>query len=367
VSRRFQSGGALREGTFYVSRSADSELPDALCRGELCHVLAPRQMGKSSLRLRVDAVLRARGVCSCCVDLSALGSTEVTPEQWYFGLVDALARSLDLPDPARFWRSKGLLSPGLRWSRYLQSEIVEKVACPVVIFLDEIDAVRSLPFSADDFFASIRFLFNSRADDPAFERLRFCMMGVATPGELMRDTARTPFNVGRGVRLADFSHAEAEAFLPGLSDNADEAYRLLDNILHWTSGHPYMTHRICEKLAEESVSGDPLPAKALVSRLVGDLFQRRGRVEDLCLSAVERVFTRGRSRPRVTEMLTLYQRLVAEDRVLAVSDDPVQTALCLAGLAAERDDGASVWVQVRNPIVANVFDSAWVSERLAAR
>lgn len=45
----------------------------------------------------------------------------------------------------------------------------------------------------------------------------------------------------------------------------------------------------------------------------------------------------------------------------------MQTALCLAGLAAERDDGASVWVQVRNPIVANVFDSAWVTERLAAR
>jgi AAA domain-containing protein len=367
MSRRFQSGGALREGTFYVSRRADHELPDALCRGELCHVLAPRQMGKSSLRLRVDATLRARGVRACCVDLSALGSTEVTPEQWYFGLVDALARSLGLADPVRFWKSHGLLSPVLRWSRFLQSEIVEKLVEPVVIFLDEIDAVRSLPFSADDFFASIRFLYNARADDPACERLRFCMMGVATPGELMRDTARTPFNVGRGIRLADFSRAEAAAFLPGLSGDPEEADRLLDSILHWTEGHPYMTHRICEMLAEESMSGDVLPATTTVSRLVGDLFQRRGRVEDLCLSAVERVFTRGRSGPRVTEMLILYQRLVTEERVLAISDDPVQTALCLAGLAAERDDGASVWVRVRNPIVANVFDLAWVRERLAAR
>ena len=367
MSRRFQSGGALREGTFYVSRSADVELPEALCRGELCHVLAPRQMGKSSLRLRADAVLRARGVRSCCIDLSALGSTEVTPEQWYFGLVDALARGLRLADPVRFWKSHGLLSPVLRWSRFLESEVVEKIACPVVIFLDEIDAVRSLPFSADDFFASIRFLFNARADDPAFARLRFCMMGVATPGELMRDTARTPFNVGRGIRLEDFSRSEAEAFLPGLSGNPEEANRLLDNILAWTEGHPYMTHRICERIAEESMSGEVLVPQAHVHRVVGDLFQRRGRVEDLCLSAVERVFTRGRSRPRVTEMLVLYQRLVIEDRVLAVSDDPVQTALRLAGLAAERDDGASVWVRVRNQIVAHVFDNSWVNERLAAR
>jgi len=363
---RFQSGGALREGTFYVSRGADTELPEALCRGELCHVLAPRQMGKSSLRLRVDAVLRGRGLRSGCVDLSSLGSTGVTLEQWYYGLVDSVARSLGLPDPGEFWSRNARLSPVLRWSRYLRSEVIGTIPSPVVIFIDEIDAVRSLPFSADDFFASLRLLYNARADDPACERLRFCMMGVATPGELMQDTARTPFNVGRGIRLDDFTRVEAKAFLPGLSGLSEEPEHLLEIILEWTQGHPYMTHRICEVLSDESM-GDLLPAGVLVARLVGDLFLRRGRVEDLCLSAVERLFTRGRSGPRMTEMLLLYQRLLNEEHVLAVSDDPVQTALRLAGLAAENDDGATVWMRVRNPIVETVFDDSWVQERLAAR
>jgi hypothetical protein len=365
VSRRFQAGGALRDGTFYVSRSADTELPEALCRGELCHVLAPRQMGKSSLRRRVNAVLHRRGVRSGGVDLSALGSTGVTLDQWYFGLVDSIARSLGLEDPGKFWESQARLSPVLRWSRFLRSVVLGSIASPVVIFVDEIDAVRSLPFSADDFFASLRLLYNARAEDPATERLRFCMMGVATPGELMQDTARTPFNVGRGIRLDDFTLAEAQAFLPGLSGLSDEPEHLLETIFEWTQGHPYMTHRICEMLFEQSV-GDVLPAKVHVARLVGDLFLRRGRVEDLCLAAVERLFTRGRSGPRMTEMLILYQRLLNEEHVLAVSDDPVQTALRLAGLAAERDDGASVWVCARNPIVETVFDHSWVQERLAA-
>lgn len=365
MSRRFQAGGALRRGTFYAKRAADTELPEALCRGELCYVLAPRQMGKSSLRLRVEAVLRRRGIRSGSVDLSALGSNGVTQEQWYYGLLDALARSLGLADPEGFWVRHGRFPPVMRWSRFLRDEVLARIPEPVVIFLDEIDAVRSLPFSADDFFASIRVLYNARADDAACARLRFCLMGVATPGELMQDTTRTPFNIGRAIRLEDFSRVEVRAFLPGLASFSEEPNVLLDRIFDWTRGHPYMTHRVCTMLSDESM-GDILPPGVRVARLIGDLFLRRGRVEDLCLSAVERHFTRGRSGPRMTEMLTFYQRLLNDEHVLAVSDDPVQTALRLAGLSAECDDGATVWVRVRNPIVERVFDDAWVQERLAA-
>lgn len=182
MNRRFQAGGALRRGTFYVSRSADVELPDALCSGELCYVLAPRQMGKSSLRLRVDIMLRSRGIRSVCVDLSSLGSNGVTPEQWYYGLVDAVARSLGMVDPEGFWDRHGRLSSVLRWSRFLRSEVLTRIAEPVVIFLDEIDAVRSLPFSADDFFASLRVFYNDRAHDPDCARLSSGRPGAGRRG-----------------------------------------------------------------------------------------------------------------------------------------------------------------------------------------
>jgi hypothetical protein len=41
-----------------------------------------------------------------------------------------------------------------------------------VIFIDEIDTVRSLPFSTDEFFAGIRECYNRRTEDPAFEQLK---------------------------------------------------------------------------------------------------------------------------------------------------------------------------------------------------
>jgi hypothetical protein len=75
VRRRFQAGGTVGEGAFYVERPADRELPDALRRGELCFVLATRQIGKSSLRLRAAKQLQAEGVACVHVDLTGLGST----------------------------------------------------------------------------------------------------------------------------------------------------------------------------------------------------------------------------------------------------------------------------------------------------
>src|SRR6266849_1745512 len=79
----------------------------------------------------------------------------------------------------------------------------------LVIFLDEIDAVRSLPFSTDEFFAAIRECYNRRAQDAEFQRLTFCLLGVASPSDLIRDTRMTPFNIGRRMELTDFTAAEA--------------------------------------------------------------------------------------------------------------------------------------------------------------
>src|SRR5207247_9872199 len=83
--------------------------------------------------------------------------------------------------------------------------------CPgrLVIAIDEIDAVRSLPFSTDEFFAAIRDCYNRRSQDPEFARLTFCLLGVATPSDLIQDTRTTPFNIGHRIELTDFTPTEA--------------------------------------------------------------------------------------------------------------------------------------------------------------
>ena len=82
----------------------------------------------------------------------------------------------------RFGGEANRLGPLQRWVRAVRDVVLpSRPGRPVAIFIDEIDAVRSLPFSTDEFFAGIRELYNRRAHDHDLRRLTFCLMGVASP------------------------------------------------------------------------------------------------------------------------------------------------------------------------------------------
>ena len=360
----FQSGGTLRSGSIYVERPADVELVEALEAGEFCYVLAPRQIGKSSLRARAAERLEARGVRCAAIDLNRIGSSDLTPDQWYASLGHTLARQLHLSkDPSAPASSILDRSPVERWFAFLRDPLLSEIKGRVVLFIDEIDSVRSLPFETDDFFAFIRAIHNARPDDPAFERLTVCLIGVATPGDLIRDPDKTPFNIGRGIRLEDFTPDEAEALLPGLEDLGDSPRALLRAVLDWTDGHPYMTQRVCDELARAGPSDRG--AVERVAEVIERVFLTGGRTEDASLADADRRFSARGGRavdPLIHRMLQLYRRLLGPDPVVSKRSDPAQIALCLTGLAAERRENGRDLLRVRNRIFATVFDNAWVAE-----
>src|SRR5262249_48606268 len=139
-------------------------------------------------------------------------------------------------------------------SRSLSLPSVSSVAKSLVIFIAEIDSVRSLPFSTDEFFAAIRQCYNRRTEDPPSHRLTFCLLGVATPSDARPAVRMTPFNIGTRIELTDFSAEEAAPLRAGLvlgsaemsGRSEAEAQALLDRVLHWTGGHPYLTQRLCQ-------------------------------------------------------------------------------------------------------------------------
>jgi hypothetical protein len=166
--------GTLRhDAPSYVERDADRELRDALLRGEFCYVLTSRQMGKSSLMVRTRLRLLDAGAQVAVLDLTALGDN-VTAEQWYRGLLNVVGLRLDAEDELEdFWLDHEHLPPLQRWVNAVREVVLPRCPGQLVIFVDEIDTVRSLSFSADEFFAAIRECFNRRTEDAEFERLSF--------------------------------------------------------------------------------------------------------------------------------------------------------------------------------------------------
>ncbi|MGL4503432.1 MAG: AAA-like domain-containing protein, partial [Planktothrix sp.] len=205
----YQVGGSLPACCpSYVKRDADQKLYQQLKKGEFCYVLNSRQMGKSSLRVRTMNRLQAEGIACAAIDITAIGTSGITPEEWYAGVIYSIVSSLNF-DENKFnidtwWEKSLLLSNVQRFNKFVEEELFQIISGQIIIFIDEIDSVISLKFPIEDFFALIRSFYNKRADNPEYNRLTFALFGVATPADLIQDKNRTPFNIGKAIHLTGF-------------------------------------------------------------------------------------------------------------------------------------------------------------------
>jgi WD40 repeat protein len=348
-------GGTVQAGEgLYIERAADAELLE-LCRNrEFAYILHARQMGKSSIVAHTAERLREQGIRPVVIDLTSIG-TELNADQWYLGLLVEIANHLDLrTDPLTWWRERKHLGVTQRLSAFIQEVLLHEVAEPIVIFVDEIDTTLILGFT-DDFYAAIRALYNARAQQPDLRRIGVVLIGVATPGDLIKDPQRTPFNIGRQVTLTDFTPGEAQPFTKGMHLPPQQAKAVLARVLHWTGGHPYLTQRLCAMVGERH--DEPWNAAA-VDELVRETLLGERSKQDNNLQFVRDMLTRRASDP--TAVLTTYRAIWRGRAVRDEERSLVKSHLKLSGVV--RRDGDLLGN--RNRIYYAAFDGQWIRENL---
>jgi formylglycine-generating enzyme required for sulfatase activity len=345
----FQAGGSLSaDSPSYIERPADTELIKAVTRGELCLVLAPRQTGKSSLMVQATARLDSKGFKAGIVDFQPLGS-HWDPNSWFSDMIYQIERSLKLKtDSTKWWEKNSRLGPTQRFMTFLEDVVLGDVEGDVVIFFDEIDSVLPLPFS-DDFFTTIRALYNARASNSGLKRLNFVLLGVATASELVKNKSRTPFNIGREIDLQDFDPLSLKPFEKVLGNNSEP---LVERLFYWTDGQPLLIQKLTEAVyakpeAERSVE--------FVDEIVQKLYLDTKIGKDTHLKFIRDYLLADIKRTRKT--LSLYKKVLGGEDVNFDDQSPTQSRLKLAGVVKTEKNH----LIPRNRIYQNIFDAEWIN------
>ena len=352
----YQVGGSLSpQSPSYVERQADRELEQALKEGQFCYVLNSRQMGKSSLRVRVMKKLEAEETICIFIDLTGMGTQDLTPEKWYAGIVRSLVCGCQLKFNWRsWWREKrDLSSPVQRLSLFIEEVLLVEVSQKIVIFIDEIDRVLSQNFSLNDFFSLIHSCYQKRQTDLAYNRLTFTLLGVASPRDLIRDKTSSPFDLGRAITLRGFQLEESSALISGLANKILNPKQIVADILSWTGGQPFLTQKLCQLVVEKNCK--IVDIAEIVEQYIIDDWEVKDEPEHL-RTIRDRLY---RDSSKTIRLLGLYREII-QKKVIKIDNSSEQIKLRLSGLVVERK-GKLV---VNNLIYAKVFDLAWVDRHL---
>ncbi len=367
----YQVGGSLpMDAPTYVVRSADRNLYQVLKRGEFCHILNARQMGKSSLMVRMMHHLQSEGYSCVAIDMTRLGSENVTPEQWYKGFVVELWRCFGLSSkiPLKtWWNDRKDIPPVQRLSHFIEEFLLvdrtsDSPPQKRVIMLDEIDSLLGLSFPVNDFFALIRACYNQRSLNPDYKYLTFALIGVVSPSDLISDRRRTPFNVGQSISLEGFKEHEAQPLLSGLAEKVSNPQVLLKEVLTWTGGQPFLTQKLCKLIR---TTDDPIPpnqeadwTENLVRKQIIEHWESQDEPEHL-RTIRDRLLE---SEQSSVQLLNLYREVLTqtEDQAILASDSLEEKELLLSGLVMKQDETLKVY----NRIYQLVFDLPWIEAQL---
>jgi hypothetical protein len=118
---------------------------------------------------------------------------------YYLGLLTKIVRVLRFElNLKSWWEERGTETVNQRLLSFFRDIVATRISDPVVIFLDEIDSTLKLPYT-DDLFTAIRGMYNERPIVDAYRRITFCLLGVATPNELIKSRRTTAYNIGTTI------------------------------------------------------------------------------------------------------------------------------------------------------------------------
>jgi hypothetical protein len=221
----------------YIERPFELALQRELMADRWVLLLGPRQHGKTSALVRLQAGLSEIGMPTALIDLQAAPVVDSygafsrwISEQARFQLGTAGTPAVDSDDVGVLLSAA--LTPGLT---------------PTVILIDEASNILNAGWR-NSFYGQLRAISSRRAaarpEDPA-ARLRFVFAGTFRP-ETLIDLANSPFNVCERVDTDDLTLEDVRALARNIL--GDEEAAIADPLYEMVGGQPFLVQKLLSRL-----------------------------------------------------------------------------------------------------------------------
>jgi AAA-like domain len=199
-------------------------------------IKAPREMGKTSLLLRILDYARNIGYRTVSLNLEQVDQSILSDlNQFLRWLCANSARLLQLqPKLDDYWDED--LGSKISCTLYFQDYLLESIDTPLILALDEVHQVFEHPQMAKDFLPLLRSWYEEAKRLPIWEKLRLIVVH-STEIYVPLQLNQSPFNVGLPIQLTGFSLEEVQHLAQryGLNWTGSEEARGLMALLE---GHP---------------------------------------------------------------------------------------------------------------------------------
>lgn len=205
--------------------------------GALIRIKAPREMGKTSLLLRILNAAKKMGYRTVSLNIEQVDDAILSDiNQFLRWLCANVARQLQIkPNLDEYWDED--LGSKISCTAYFQDYLLAEINTPLILALDEVNQIFEHPQMAKDFFPLLRSWYEEAKTLPIWQKLRPIVVH-STEIYIPLQLNQSPFNVGLPIQLHMFSPAEVQQLARryGLEWEEDgaEARQLMDLV----GGHP---------------------------------------------------------------------------------------------------------------------------------
>ncbi|MBD2028168.1 AAA-like domain-containing protein [Leptolyngbya sp. FACHB-711] len=245
------------ESVLYVERPPiEARCYETIAKpGALIRIKAPRQMGKSSLMIRImnHAMQQGHRVTSLHFQ-SAGGQVLSSLDQFLYWFCSRITRRLGLADKVGdYWQ--GALGSNDKCTDYFDLYLLPELNCLLTLCLDEVDELFKHPMIASDFFGLLRAWHEESKINPTWQNLRL-VITHSKEVYIPLNINQSPFNVGLPIELPPLNREQVVDLIQrhGLQWSDAEVGQLMAIV----GGHPYLVRVALYHLARNEMTLDKL-------------------------------------------------------------------------------------------------------------